>query len=192
MFDLNDNKQFGGVQIFNDGVAGLVKNVEVSVEKRGLDEPDTYPNYKLVITDESGASINAGFYYFTPNPNKDEESNRKSEISQVGRVLHIARAVMGKDYNFPTFQTSKEVYDELFKLIHANTNGKKFNVFVTYGNEYRPSAYLSLRYFDFIQPANSEVLLKAKNGDIMERPTPDADASLDGSMAAQNQLLDEL
>ena len=53
MFDLNE-KKFGGTVIFNNGQAGLVKNVEISVEKRQPGEPETYPNYKLVVSDDLG------------------------------------------------------------------------------------------------------------------------------------------
>lgn len=191
MFDLNDGN-FGGIQIFNDGEAGLVKNVEISVEKRGVDEPDSYPDYKLLATDSSGATVNQGFYYFKPNDQRSEEENNKSEKILVGRVLSIAKAVMGKDYKFPVLNTSKEVMDTLFKLIKDNAVGKKFNVFVTYGNDYKPSAYLSFRFFDFIEPYNGEESsLKMKKGDLMERPEADNDPTEDELSSNQKSIIDE-
>lgn len=193
MFDLNDNKQFGGIQIFNDGEAGLVKNVDISVEKREVGELETYPDYKLIIKEDSGATINQGFYYFKPNDQKSKEDNEKSERIAVGRVLHIAKAVLGKDYKFPVLNTSKEVFDTLFNLIMQHAVGKKFNVFVTYGNSYKPSAYLSLRYFDFIEPSGHGEIssLKVKNDDIMERPKQDNDPTSDELSDVQKQIIEE-
>ena len=52
MFDLN--KKEAGSAVFNNGVAGKAVGVTVTVEKRKVDEPDSYPDYKLVVSDESG------------------------------------------------------------------------------------------------------------------------------------------
>ena len=172
MFNLNDEKEFNtGVSIFNGGVAGLVKDVTISVEKK--QDQSNKPDYQLIV-EKGGSTINEGFYYPTPNPQKSEEDNNKYAKMQVGRILHVARAVMGDQYEFPQVNSAKEAYDVLFKLIKENAGDKKFNVFTTYGNKNRPSQYLGLRYFDFIEPATENSSLFQKNTDMMERLVADA------------------
>lgn len=175
MFDLNE-KKFAGSTIFNNGAAGLAKGVEISVEKRTNDEPDTYPIYKLIATDSSGAKVNQGFYYFKPDPQKSDEQNQKSEVLQVGRVVHAAKAVMGADYSFPKVESSKEAYDVLFKLIKDNAGAKKYNIFVNYGTKGYPKKYLTLRFFDFLEAedASNPRVSVTKPDDLLERVEQDA------------------
>jgi hypothetical protein len=171
MFNLNDEKEFNtGVSILNGGNAGLVKDVTITVEKK--QDTSNKPDYQLVVTDKQG-SINEGFYYPTPNSAKDEEANAKYAKMQVGRVRHAAKAVMGEQYEFPQVANAKEAFDVMFKLIKENAGDKKFNVFTTYGTKQRPSQYLGLRYFDFIEPATPDTQLFVKNTDMMERITAD-------------------
>lgn len=174
MFDLNGS-EFQGSSIFNGGNAGLVKNVDISVEKK-QDEGNT-PDYKLIATDSAG-SINVGFYYVTPNSAKNEEENAKYATMQVSRVVHIAKAVMGADYKFPAVTSAKEAYDVLFKLVMDNAAGKKFNVYTTYGTKDRPSKYLGFRFFSFIESAdNNPTTLLNKHVDLLERVVEDSDSS---------------
>jgi|TARA_R110000822_G_scaffold152112_4_gene291293 hypothetical protein len=171
--DLN-GKEFEGTAIFNGGNAGLAKDVSIFVNKRKVDEPENYPDYKLIIKDSSGAELSQGFYYFTPNAQKDEAYNDKRATQEVSRVLHLTRAVMGSDYTFPAEVASvKEAYDLLFKLVNENVEGKTFNVFVTYGTTMRPSKYLGVRYFDYIEPAGGVSRLRVKRTDSMERVVAD-------------------
>ena len=178
MLDLN-GKEFAEkkVSIFNDGVAGKVENTTISVEKKKSTDPQTYPDYKLIVEDEFGQKINQGFYYPTENPQKDAEANKKRINMEVGRVLHIARAVVGAKYEFPAVKNAQEAFDMLFSVIAQNAGDMKFSVFVTYGQVNYPSKYLGLRYFDFIEPATLEggkrSTLVPKNNDLMERVTAD-------------------
>lgn len=175
MFDLNAS-EFKGTSIFNGGVAGLVRNVEIKVEKK-VGEGNT-PDYKLIVNDPSG-SINVGFYYFVPNPKKNEEDNKKYESMQVSRVVHIAHAVLGNDYKLPQVQTSKEAFDVLFKLISENCTNKKFNIYATYGTVARPSKYLGLRFFNFIEPfTEGNSSLRANVNDLLERVEEDSQDEL--------------
>jgi hypothetical protein len=171
MFDLNGN-EFQENSIFNGGNAGLVKNIDISIEKK-TDSGNT-PDYKLVAKD-AGGTVNVGFYYITPNPQKTEEENAKWEKLNVSRVVHIARAVMGKDYTFPSVTSAKQAYDVLFDLISKNCINKKFNVYVTYGTTNKPSKYLGFRFFSFIESSDNESsTLLHKAGDLLERPTEDS------------------
>ena len=153
--------------IFNGGKAGKVNNVTIAVTKKTAADADNLPDYKLVVTDENGGEVNDGFYYA-------EET--KQQLS-INRVLHIARAVLGADYEFPEYADYKAVIDGLFKLINKNADEKKFNIYVTYGNVGYPSKYLRVRYFDFLEAADTDEavsrLFKKKN-DLLERITEDA------------------
>lgn len=177
MIDLN-GKEFTqtSVSIFNNGEAGVVKNVEMKLEKKEPSNTDNTPNFKVIFSDENG-SVNQGFYYFTPNPQDSPDRQKTRETQEVSRVLHLARAVMGADYAFPAVETTKQAYDVLFDLIGKNCANKKFNVFVTYGTLGRPNkkGYLGVRYFDFIEPADaSPSRLRTKPQDLMNRIDPDA------------------
>ena len=147
--------------------------MDISVEKK-QDDGNT-PDYKLIATDPSG-SVNVGFYYVTPNSQKTDEDNAKYAKMQVSRVVHIAKAVMGADYQFPAVTSAKEAYDVLFGLVIDNAKNKKFNVYVTYGTKDRPSKYLGFRFFNFIEDAsNNPTTLLSKNVDLLERVSEDED-----------------
>ena len=173
MFNLNDEKEFStGKTIFNGGEAGLVKDVEIRVEKK--QDSSNQPDFKLFANDGMG-DVNEGFYYQTPNPQKSEEDNVRIAKMNVGRVLHVAKAVMGADYTFPEVSGAKEAYDTLFKLIEENSKGKKFNVYTTYGTKDHPKQYLGLRFFNFIEPAGVEkTSLYPNPKDMMEKLSADA------------------
>lgn len=174
MIDLN-SKQFDSVsKIFNNGEAGKVDNVTISVEHKTSSDAERHPDFKLIVKDEGGNSINAGFYYPSKDPAKTDEMNQKSANTQVSRVVHVARAVVGKDYDFPAVKTAKEAFDTLFKIIEDEAGDKKFSVFATYGTKAYASKYLGLRFFNFIEPAGSNpTRLKATPQDLMERIDPD-------------------
>lgn len=181
MIDLN-GKDFAEktVAIFNNGKAGIAKNVDVRIEKKQPTDTPGTPDFKVYFTDEIG-TINQGFYYFTPNPKDSLERQKQRETQEVSRVLHIARAVLGSDYAFPAVNTTKEAYDMLFNLSAKNLAGKKFNVFVTYGTKDSPNkkGYLGVRYFNFIEPADVEVSRLIQNDrDLMERVVADSESSL--------------
>lgn len=186
MFDLNE-KKFGGTVVFNNGLGGVVKNVNITIEQKQADEPDTYPNYRLVATDDAGAKVNRGFYYPKADPNKSNELNEESAVREVGRVIHIAKAVLGNDYNFPKVASVKEAYDILFKLISENSTDKLFNVFVSYGTKDYPSKYLGFRYFNFIE-ANSVENSRLRVGpqDLLERLEQDAPREVGEKTADQD------
>lgn len=172
MIDLN-GKEFEGTAIFNSGNAGRADNVTISVVKRKVDEPENYPDYKLIAKDESAAEISQGFYVYKPQPGKTDEQNKTRENQELSRLIHLGRAVMGAEYEFPSVNSTQEAYDVIFKLITDNAPGKQFNIFVTYGTTRKPSKYLGIRYFDFIEAIGGFSRLKTKNSDSMERVVPD-------------------
>lgn len=152
------------IKVFNNGVGGKVDNVTIKVEKKSLDGHVNAPDYNVVFTDSEGASASAGFYY---------EGNEQILIS---RALHVGRAVLGAEYKFPPAENTKDALNKIMKLIKDNSEGKLFNTFCTYGNaNYKPSQYLNIRFFDFIEPADTEnTRLRVKNGDLLEKVAQDA------------------
>jgi hypothetical protein len=183
MFDLNE-KKFGGTVIFNNGDSGVVKNVDISIEKKKQEDPDTYPDYKLVAND-GVSTISNGFYYPKTMADKTTTENEKREILDVSRVMHVAKAVLGENYSFPTVNSGKEAFDVLFPLINEHAKNKKFNVFTTYGSPMYPKKYLELRYFNFIESADvSPSRLFPSKNDLLVRLTEDAVA--EGTSTTQN------
>lgn len=187
MFDLNgeDFKEREIKRVFNDGNGGKVSNVIISkVEKKTLDDDANAPDYKIYFEDNQGAEINIGFW-----KEAKDDAGAKRELS---RLLHIARAVLGSDYKFPAVASYTEGVNVLSKLIKDNAQGKQFNIFVAYGTEGYPKKYLTIRYFDFIEPADtpqSESRLFTKKSDLLEPITDDSSSddmeiineSVDGS-----------
>lgn len=187
-FDLNTmNVNAGGTSIFNNGVPGKVENVSIAVKRREESGPLSYADYTLVITDANGSSLNNLFSYFKNNDNYDQAKNQANQGYLLSRILSIAHAIMPKDYVYPDVsgKTCNEIVDILFKLIHDNTEGKKVNVFVTYGTKTKPSQFLGLRFFNFIEsPENPKSRLSATGLDMMERLVADAPTNVTGGGTA--------
>lgn len=176
MFNLNDSNFGGGVTIFNNGNAGKVENVKMNVVKKLATDPDNAPDYKLIFKDVAGSEINVGFYYHKDNPNFDEKRNKDLETWTVSRALSAARSVVPSDFVFPEVSNSKEALDTLFKIVKDNAENNNVNVYVTYGTSTKPSQYLQLRYFNFVENMNTPQnlsKLKPSPADLMERITPD-------------------
>lgn len=169
MSTFNLNEKVAGSAVFNNGVAGKAIGVSVTVEKRKADEPDSYPDYKLVVSDESGGMpINQGFYI-----NSEDDEKRQKMTYQ--RVKSIADAVVAEDFVYPEVNGYIDAMNTLFKVIKENADDKKVDVFVSYGYTGKPSKYLGLRMFNFIQKQDASFdRLKPTNTDILERPEADA------------------
>lgn len=174
MINLNDT-QFEGTRVFNDGKAGLVTDVTIEVEKKQPSDLETSPDYRLIVEDQHGGRINRGFWYFKPLADADAKKNGERQTQEISRLVHLARAVMGADYELPAVNSVKEAYDVVFTMVRDNAGSKKFNVFTTYGSVNKPSKYLELRYFDFIESAVKEEDTKfsARNTDLLTRVIPD-------------------
>ena len=177
MFNLNDASFGGGATVFNNGNTGKVENVKMSVTRKTATDPDNSPDFKLIFTDTTGGQINTGFYYHKDNEMADEKRNRDMETWLVSRVLSAAKAVVPADFVFPEVTTSKEALNSLFKIINDHAANTLVNVYVTYGTTAKPSQYLSTRYFNFVENANtpaSMTRLKPSANDMMEKLVADA------------------
>lgn len=187
-FNLNDASFGGGATVFNNGNTGKVENVKMSVAKKSAMDQNNSPDFKLIVTDVSGGQINQGFYYHKNNDSKDEKGNKDAETWLVSRVLSAAKAVVPSDFTYPNFDTSKEALDFLFKLINDQSSDKLVNVYVTYGTLSKPSQYLGLRYFNFVESIDTpdnRSRLKPSPNDEMVKLSADAPATSDN-----NQTID--
>lgn len=177
MFDLNgDDFKSQSVAIFNNGVAGKVENVSIKVDKKKADDADNAPDYKIIYSDAIG-SVNMGIYYPT------SESTEQQVKLTVGKVLAIARAVMGEDYVFPDVSSAQEAIDLCMKLVNKAQETAKVNIFVTYGTQGSPKGYLGVyKNFDFIEAAGTTVSKlrltrnpsKPQYNDLLEKIEADA------------------
>lgn len=179
-FNLNGEEfKSQSVVIFNNGEAGKVENVSIKVEKRKVDEPDNAPDFKVIFTDDNGASVNLGIYY--PN----EQSTEGQTKMTVGKCLAIARAVLGNEYIFPEVKSTKEAVDVCMSLTAKAHEGARVNIFVTYGTVGAPKKYLGVyKNFDFIEAAgtvgsklrrtNNPLPEKSQYNDLMERIVEDS------------------
>lgn len=180
-FNLNDNSLVsGGIKVFNNGIAGVVKNVKLSVTKKTPEEQEMSPDYKVIITDDDGAFINQGFYYHKEDSNKSSEQNDKNAGYLVGRIQSVSNSVVPAGFIYPEVsnKNANEIVDILFKIINDNCEGKTVNVLATYGRKVNPSQYLGLRFFDFIESGDAvNSKLKVKGDDMIERMVADESSS---------------
>ena len=169
--------------VFNNGMAGKVEGVKLEVEKRRADEPDTYPAYKLVISDDAGNTVNQGFYHFTPSPQKTDQQNEAMSGYLIDRIQSASDSVVPEGFVYPEIvetgdyvKDTNTAVDVLFKVIKENQDNNKVNVFVTYGTKQKPSKYLNLRYFNFIEKTGQVGYSKLieKGDDLMDRIKEDA------------------
>ena len=84
MYNLNDNgfdaKQ--GAVIFNNGVAGLVEDVKMSVYKKKPEDKENAPDYKVTFTDNNGGECSTSYWYVTKDTQYntvDKQVRRKSK-----------------------------------------------------------------------------------------------------------------
>lgn len=167
MSEINFNKKedfIKEIAIFNDGEAGIVGNVRAKITRKGEDDKEKAPDYKLIASDGKG-EVNEGFYYFKAL----EDAGFKNY--QAGKLINLAQGVLGDGVEFPTFSTPKEALDGVMKMVAPAFKDKPWRVAVTYGTNRRPERYLQFKAFgSFIEPMNvEESKLKIESTDNMVR-----------------------
>lgn len=191
MINLNDNafdaKQ--GAAIFNDGVAGIVENVVVTVNKRKPEDKENSPEYKLTFTDNNGGACNTSFWYVDK---ATQYQTVEDQIKKQGTVLkHVLHAIYGSDYQLPTFNSAKEMLDGCMKLVREGlASGLKFRIFANYGSTQSVKNYIQPRsWVPFIEPMSVDIAntrLKAGNIDAMARVEKDNIAPTNTSAMADS------
>lgn len=194
MINLNDSafdaKQ--GAAIFNDGIAGVVENVTLSVTKRKPEDKENSPEYKLTFTDSKGGACNTSFWYIDK---ATQYQTVEDQVKKQGTVLkHVVHAIYGSDYQLPSFNTAKEMLDGCMKLIREGlAAGLKFRIFANYGSTQSVKSYIQPRsWVPFMEPMSVDIAdtrLKPGNIDAMARvekdnvapnTTPMADSIIEG------------
>lgn len=161
MINLNDDSftpKTSDVAIFNDGTAGIVENVKVSVVKKTAEDKENAPDYKLVYTDSKGATTNNAYWYINGDT---QYATVAEQINKLGKVLrHLLHAVYGSDYQLPEFPNEKAMLDTSMKLLKDGlAKAGTFRVFANYGTIDYPKSYIQVRtWVPFIE--NSAVFLE--------------------------------
>jgi hypothetical protein len=148
MINLNDSKFATATsKVFNNGKAGVAQNVTVSVSKRGADEAQNRPDFKITYTDAKGGTVDDGIYL----PKADDQGYEGRVDRLFKKLVAIVKATLGEDYKFPGFKSEGEAFKALFKIINDNSGATPVNVLVTYGSQDYPKKYLTVRGIKFIE-----------------------------------------
>jgi hypothetical protein len=171
-----------GKAIFNNGVAGIVENVTISVVKKKADDKETLPDYQLVFTDAQGGSTNTGFYQIT----KDLEYNGKvttiaDQVKKRGTLFkHLLHALYGTSYEIPSFSSAEEMLHVTMRLImEASKSGNKFRVM----SSYNKAGYINVRGWvpcvESMATALADTILKVSNIENYVKVTADSAPSVE-------------
>jgi len=173
MINLND-KQFENneVKIFNGGEAGVVKDCAVRIEKKGADDPDNMPDYKVIVTDKTGAEINQGIF-----DNFDTASDKALKFF-VRSMKHLAGVFKVKDQQPAQVASYRELLDVTMKICNKNQNNVRVNVAVYFGTEDRPNkkGFLEIDWFWGLRNVEDGIPTLSKTA-LTERPAPDGDTN---------------
>lgn len=202
-FNLDDEKydaKGGDVKIFNNGVAGIVENVTVTLKRKTPEDKEKAPNYKLTFTDESGAFCEMPFWYVEA---ATEHKSIEAQVEAQGKVMkHVLNAIYG-EASRPKIsaETAQQFLDAGMKAINEGLkSGGKFRVFANYGvapdpskdRQGKVSKYIGIRswvpFIESMTTAIAETRLKAGDFDAMSRveetqvnaPAANADAIAEG------------
>lgn len=175
-FNEEDNKSTAELKIFNGGEAGKVKDVSISVQRKGVDyEGERVPPYKIIFTDSAENTTDQGFYYMEKEGFNSQYGTFEEGVQKQWKKLAHLLEVSGEDFTISNC-TPKEMLDQMMSRVNEATSGKKYNVIANYGNTSSPGIYIKVRtWAPYAELAGTEPSkLKVSNLDQIERLTPDA------------------
>jgi hypothetical protein len=169
-FNLNDESfDSGASSIFNNGIAGVVENCKVRLERTkqaDKDNPNS-PDYKLFFTDTTGADLNLGLWY--PKDNEEE----KNIIKFLKKLKHLAHCFCGDTAQLPS-GSPKVILDGVMKMLKDSGLQMPVKVMTNYGTNGYEKMYLNVRSFvPFVEPMTvlkEESRLRKSNIENFERP----------------------
>lgn len=136
-------------KIINNGKAGLVKGLSLTLESKTSEHNENFPDFKFIFSESNGARIDVSFYYFTNKEFETQNDKNKRMNVYLRRLMHIVKAVMGQDYS-PTdeFANMKDAADFCVKVIKDNCSDKLFDLFINFGTTRYPSkrGFLEVRF----------------------------------------------
>lgn len=183
--DLNSEEydaSSGGASIFNGGNAGVVNNVTVTVEKKGADDSENAPDYKIIFTDANGANVNRGFWYISGPTQYDSVEKQVGKLAKVMKhVLHVA---LGPDAKLPVIsganetEAAKNLLDQSMKLLRESLgNMGQVRVYANYGTPEYPKQFIQVRpwvpFMESMTVTEENTRLTASNIEQMTRITED-------------------
>lgn len=176
MIDFNsDQFQDEEIVIFNGGKAGLAENVDLTIRKKSSTDHQNAPDYTLVAIDDKGGEVKQGYYYTPASDSASSEDIEKHQINTIRRLITIVKKMVPADFKLPSAPSYKEGIDLFAGLIREHSQGKKFNVFATYGTNDYPRAFLELRYFNCVAREGETLIAGAR--DLMVRLEPDNEST---------------
>lgn len=163
MLNLNDSQyEVKSTKFFNNGVAGIVNNCKIRVERKKATDPENAPKYKVILTDENGGEVNRAYFGIKP----DSSDGLKTFF--VKEMKHLAN-IFGA-----TLPEQIESYDALLSFVMKagyETEGKlSVNAVVDYGTTKYPSKWLGLSSGFSIVLATEVPYVKPDM--LMTRPEP--------------------
>lgn len=178
----NEDLNQGGkkVQIFNNGEAGVAKDVKITVLKKSHDYEDgpNIPDYKIRYTDAYGY-VEMPYYYLTEEKHNPSfgRTFQESIKAQWQKLASIVQAGSG-DVDIDA-KNATEMLDQMMVRIKNTVDGGVYNVFANYGHKNNPKRWLQVRsWVPFIEATNVEATtLKETKIDQMERLMPDQPSS---------------
>lgn len=168
----------GGVAIFNDGNAGIVNDVTVTIEKKKADDTENAPDYKVFFTDASGAAVNRGFWYISGETQYKSVGEQVKALAKV--MKHMLHVALGPDAKLPVITGANEIeaarnlLDQSMKLLRESlaTMGK-VRVYANYGTPEYPRQYIQVRpwvpFMESMNVSEADTRLKASNIEQMAR-----------------------
>jgi len=150
-------------KIINNGKAGLVKNVSLEMSRKTDEHDKSFPDFKIIFSENNGANIDIGIYYFKDKDFETEKQRNNRMNRYLSRLMHIARAVMGVDFSpSEEFTNVKDATDFCINIIEENSSNKFFDIFITFGTVNYPSkkGFLEVRYnVPFIKNSEDNITL---------------------------------
>ena len=163
--NLNDAQyEVKSVKVFNGGVAGVVKNCGIRVERRKADEPDTAPKYRVIVSDSEGAEVNKAYF------GNFEKSSPKALEFFVKEMKHLAG--LFKVELPATIDSYNSLLDVTMRGCFENTASRLVNVAVSYGTTSYPSKYLQIASAFSITPITETPYLGPNALMVRPEPTP--------------------
>lgn len=194
-----ESKQVENKKSFNNGKAGVVTTCDATIIRKGVDEADNLPEYKLDINkpiekDGFDYGVNKGFFYkgdFDPEITLEEgqsvadankaAGNFKSDAGQtfaINELTHLFNTVVQQDLKEvkTEFNSYNEMLDFVMSLVIDPIKTVEVDVAVDYGTPAWPKQRLQLNGHPwYIKRTDDDTHnLSLRVGVLESRPTPDA------------------
>lgn len=183
--NFNDAKYDSTSSVFNGGNAGIVENCSFTVEKKGEEDKEKAPEYKITFTDSNGGTGNLAFWYITEG--SGDKTKEQVEDKQGKMLKHLVHAVCGDTFSFPAFESMSAALDGCMKILKGASKEAKLRVFANFGSTMGIKKYPQPRTWVPVVESMSVALehtrLEAGNIDAMEALTETPLAQSGGSAA---------